>query len=134
MSNDNTFSDVKTFLDFVKNESENCLFAELCAMIGQDKAGNIVYRQMQNRSKEPASYFMIDPYDYLQFIKEYRPLGVFHSHLVGSEEPSEFDVKTSENCCLAFLIYSVVTEKFFIYEPRFHDYDVNIVQRIKEAL
>jgi hypothetical protein len=53
---------------------------------------------------------------------------------LGCENPSEFDEKTSENCCYAFVIYSVNSEKFFIYEPEYKDYDVNIVQRLKDLI
>ena len=102
-------------------------------MIGtiEDK---FVYKQMQNRSKDPASYFIIDPYDYLLFIKKYKPLCIFHSHLVGCEQPSDFDIKTSNNCCYAFLIYSICSEKFSLYEPQYQDYDVSIIQRLKELI
>lgn len=131
---DKIFSSEKDLFEFMAREAEESLLAEICAMVGTNKAGDLIYRQMQNRSKDPNMYFMIDPYDYLRFIKEYRVFGVFHSHLAGNEEPSDFDIKTSENCCLVFLIYSTITEKFSIYEPRLRDYDVNTVQRLKEAL
>jgi hypothetical protein len=53
---------------------------------------------------------------------------------VGDENASDFDLNTSENCCFPFVIYSVVTEKFSIYEPKHKDYDVNIIQGIREIL
>jgi proteasome lid subunit RPN8/RPN11 len=133
-SNDVTFLNLKDLISFLKKESNYSLMAELCSLIGIDKNKNIVYRQMQNRSKEPNNYFMIDPYDYLSFINNYSCLCVFHSHLIGDEKPSEFDQKTSENCCYPFLIYSITTEKFHIYEPEYKDYDVNIIQGLKELL
>ena len=130
----NSFEDLSEFIAFLKNEAETCLLAEICAMVGLDEQNKIIYQQMQNRSKNPDGYFMIDPYDYLNFIKKYKPLAVFHSHLVGDESPSEFDEKTSENCCFPFVIYSVCSEKFCIYEPHYKDYDVNIIQRLKESI
>ena len=128
------FSSLRDLIAFLKKEGESSLFAELCSMIGISKDNKIVYKKMQNRSKEPESYFMIDPYDYLSFINSFACLCIFHSHLVGDEKPSEFDKKTSENCCYPFLIYSIVTEKFYIYEPEHKDYDVNIIQRLKELI
>lgn len=128
------FDNIKELLSFLKKESESCLLAELCSIIGVNEDNKIVYRQMQNRSKDPDVYFMIDPYDYLSFINQYKCLAIFHSHLAGNENPSDFDKTTAENCCYAFIIYSVITEKFFIYEPEYKDYDVNIVQRIKELI
>ena len=135
MSNkDIVFNSLKDLISFLKEESESSLMAELCSMIGLDKNNKFIYTQMQNRSKDPESYFMIDPYDYLSFINKYSCLCVFHSHLAGDEKPSEFDEKTSENCCYPFLIYSINTEKFYIYEPEYKDYDVNMIQRLKELI
>ena len=130
----NKFLNIEELISFLKNESEQSLFAELCALIGLDENEEIVYCQMQNRSKNPESYFMIDPYDYLSFINKYKMLAIFHSHLIGDESPSEFDEKTSDNCCFPFVIYSICSEKFFIYEPQYKDYDVNIIQRLKELI
>jgi proteasome lid subunit RPN8/RPN11 len=128
------FSNLEEFIQFLKAEADCSLLAEICCLIGVDDEKNIVYQQMKNRSKSPESYFMIDPYDYLSFINKYSCLCVFHSHLIEDESPSEFDIKTSENCCYAFLIYSVITEKFNIYEPEYKDYDVNIINRLKELI
>ena len=135
MSNkDNIFDTNEAFLSYVKKEGESSLFAELCAMVGLTKDGKIVYRKMQNRAKEPNLFFLIDPYDYLSFIQSYKPIAVFHSHLAGDENPSDFDEKTSENCCLAFLIYSICTEKFSIYEPRFKEYSVSIIEGLRKLI
>jgi proteasome lid subunit RPN8/RPN11 len=128
------FTNLREMLHFLKRESECSLLAELCSMIGVDENNKFVYKQMQNRSKDPESYFMIDPYDYLAFINKFSCLCVFHSHLIGDEKHSDFDQKTSENCCYPFLIYSVNTEKFHVYEPEYKDYDVNIIQRLKELI
>ena len=134
MNNSYKFKNLKDFVVFLKKEAEYSLLAEICCLIGVDKEQDIIYQQVQNRSKNPESYFMVDPYDYLSFIEKYSCLCIFHSHLVEDEKPSEFDTKTSENCCYPFLIYSVVTEKFHIYEPEYKDYDVNIISRLKELI
>ena len=131
---DKIFTKAEDLLSFLKEEADCSLFAELCALIGLNEKSEIVYRKMQNRSKNPEVYFIIDPYEYLEFINDFEIISVFHSHLVGDEKPSEFDEKTSENCCLAFVIYSICTEKFFIYEPQYKDYDVNTIQRLKELV
>lgn len=128
------FNIIDNLFSFLKQEAECSLLSELCGLIGLDDENNIVYQNMQNRSKSPEIYFAIDPYEYLIFTKNYKCLSIFHSHLVGDETPSDFDTKTAENCCYAFLIYSICTEKFFIYEPHYKDYDVNIIQRLKEKI
>lgn len=134
INRDIVFLSIRDLITFLRKESNCSLMAELCCLIGINQNKNIVYRQMQNRSKDPSNYFMIDPYDYLSFINNYTCLCIFHSHLVGDEKPSEFDKKTSENCCYPFLIYSIMAEKFHIYEPEYKDYDVNIIQRLKESI
>ena len=134
MSEIKVFNIIEDLFNFLRNESECSLFAELCGMIGINKTGKLVYKSMQNRSKNPEIYFSIDPYEYLLFTKEYECLAIFHSHLAGNEEPSDFDIKTSENCCYAFIIYSICSEKFCIYEPHYKDYDVNMLQRLKEKI
>lgn len=128
------FEKLDDVLLFLKNESESNLFSEICILVGIDADGRYCCRNMQNKSKSPENYFIIDPYDYLSFIMKRSCFGVFHSHLYGDEKPSDFDCKTSENCCYPFLIYSINTEKFFIYEPENKDYDVNIIQRLKELI
>ena len=128
------FLDLKNLLSFSKKEAECSLLAEICCLIGLDSENKLIFQQMKNRSKNPETYFMIDPYDHLCFINQYSCLCIFHSHLIEDENPAEFDIKTSENCCYPFLIYSIVTEKFYIYEPEHKDYDVNIINRLKELI
>jgi len=60
-------------------------------------------------------------------------VAVFHSHILGDEKESEFDVKMSDNCCQPFLIYSLNTKKINIYTPKTIEADVNILERIKAA-
>lgn len=134
MNSYHIFDNLSELIIFLKIESEYSLFAELCSIIGTTKDNKIAYKQMQNRSKEPSAYFIIDPYDYLFFVKDHKPLCIFHSHLVGNEDPSEFDVKTSDNCCFPFLIYSICSEKFSLYEPQYKDYDVNIIQGLRQLI
>jgi proteasome lid subunit RPN8/RPN11 len=134
MNNINVFAKSSDLLKFLKENSEKNLFTELCSLVGVDKKGNYINKFMQNRSKDPGLYFCIDPYDYLLFQKEYSLLFIFHSHLVGDEQPSEFDCKTSENCCYPFVIYSICTEKFCIYEPNYKSYDVNIIKEIRNNI
>jgi proteasome lid subunit RPN8/RPN11 len=133
MNNEFLFDTIEDLLLFLKKNSESNLLTEICGFVGKVK-NRFLYRQMQNRSKDPNIYFIIDPFDHLSFIKDNEVLLVFHSHLYGDENPSEFDLKTSENCCFPFLIYSVTTEKFSIYEPQYKDYDVNIIRRLKELI
>lgn len=132
--NDQFFTKVSDLFAFLGKISERNLLTEICALVGYDDRGNYVFRMMQNRTKDPSLYFSIDPYDYLMFLKKYKTLFIFHSHLCGDENPSEFDIKTSENCCYPFVIYSICSEKFSIYEPHLKDYDVNLIEGIRKNI
>lgn len=134
MNKDVLFENERDLLSFLRKRSESCLFSEICGLVGINKEKKIIYREMPNRSQKPEQIFIIDAYDYLNFISENEAFCVFHSHLHGDEEPSDFDIKTSENCCYLFLIYSINTEKFFLYEPKDKDYDVNIAKGIRSIL
>ena len=70
----------------------------------------------------------------LLFKDDYAMVAIFHSHLVADEKESEFDIKMSDNCCQAFLIYSLNTKKINIYSPQNLEGDVNILERFKEIV
>lgn len=128
-----SFDDIKSLIEFLKFQSESNLLIEICGMVGLNDKNQIIYLSFKNRSPEPDKFFIVDPYDYLNFIKSFKPICFFHSHIYGDEKPSSFDEKSSENSCLAFLIYSVTSEKFFIYEPQIKKYDVTIVEGIRKS-
>lgn len=133
----NNFSEeeYKAIVEDLKRDSENSLLCELCGLVGVSKKnGKLIYQIMKNRARTPEDFFMIDPYDYLSFVEKNELVLIFHSHLLGDELPSDFDIKTSENCCYPFLIYSICTEKFCIYEPQYKNYDVNILEGIRRSI
>jgi proteasome lid subunit RPN8/RPN11 len=90
-----TFNSLNEILNFIKIDAEKNLFCEICGFIGINKNNKFIYKRMANKSKNPESYFIIDPYDFLNFIKDYSLLVIYHSHLFGDANPSEFDQKTS---------------------------------------
>lgn len=118
--------------DFICNSCFKNMSQEVCGFIGYDEKEKKYVAQIEkNEAIDPKTFFMINPINYLNFKNNYSILGIFHSHITGDENPSEFDIKMSESCCLPFFIFSLNTKKFFIYEPQNKDYDVNIFERIK---
>jgi|TARA_R110001599_G_scaffold309826_3_gene516890 proteasome lid subunit RPN8/RPN11 len=108
---------------------------EICGFLGFcPNSEKYIVKHERNISPDPSSYFLIDPLAYLLFKSEFEFIAVFHSHLTGDEKPSEFDIKMADNCCQAFLIYSLNTEKINIYEPQTTECDVSILERIKAIL
>ena len=41
---------------------------------------------------------------------------VFHSHWNGGSRPSSSDIKSSDELCIPFLIYSLTDDDFYLYE------------------
>jgi proteasome lid subunit RPN8/RPN11 len=124
---------MKDALQLIVDESESNPFIEICGFLGFDrKKETYVVQNEKNVSQDPSEYFMIDPLNYLIFKEKYDLLAVYHSHINADAEPSEFDVKMSNNCCIPFLIYSIETKKFNLYEPQNLETDVDIYNRFKE--
>ena len=125
----------KEVLKEVINICESNNFIEICGFIGYQKNSNeFLVEQQENISEDPAKFFLISPVNYLLFKDKVDNLIVFHSHPSSNEEPSEMDIKISDNCCDPFLIYSLVSKKIHIYNPKNSIIDVSILERLKEAI
>ena len=124
---------IKQALQVIVDESESNSFIEICGFLGFDREKETyVVQNEKNVAEDPSKHFMIDPLNYLLFKERYDLLAVYHSHINTDAEPSEFDVKMSNNCCIPFLIYSIETKKFDLYEPQNLEIDVNTYNRFKE--
>ena len=124
---------IKEALQVIVDESESNSFIEICGFLGFDREKETyVVQNEKNVAEDPSKHFMIDPLNYLLFKERYDLLAVYHSHINTDAEPSEFDVKMSNNCCIPFLIYSIETKKFDLYEPQNLETDVNTYNRFKE--
>ena len=116
----------------IKEIAHKYFTKEICGFLGYDhKNKEFIIQLEENASEDPRSYFLINPLSYLLFKDSYHMVAVFHSHILGDETESEFDVKMSDNCCQPFLIYSLNTKKINIYTPKTIEADVNILERIK---
>ena len=121
-----------TALHKIKEMSHEHFKQEICGFLGYDyEKKEFIVQKEDNIAKDPRSHFLINPLSYLLFKDYYGMIAVFHSHIIGDETESEFDVKMSDNCCQPFLIYSLNTKKINIYTPETIESDVNILERIK---
>jgi proteasome lid subunit RPN8/RPN11 len=126
---------VSRIVSFIKENSHLYCSNEICGFIGwDDEEQKFVVSIEKNQAEDPRNFFMISPSSYYQFAYKYDMLGIFHSHIIGDEQPSEFDIKMSEACCLPFLIYSLNTKNFNIYEPKHSELNVKAFARLKEKL
>lgn len=123
----------------IKDFIVSCCFAqmsnEICGFIGWDEQEKKYVATLENNeAQDPTKFFVLNPAAFLQFKNNYSLLGIYHSHVVGDENPSEFDIKMSEACSVPFIIYSINTKKFHIYEPQYTDSNVKAFERLKEKL
>jgi len=121
-----------TALHKIKEMSHEHFKQEICGFLGYDREKKeFIVQKEENIAVDPRSHFLINPLSYLLFKDSYSMIAVFHSHIVGDEKESEFDIKMADNCCQPFLIYSLNTKKINIYTPETIESDVNILDRIK---
>ena len=122
----------KQALDKIKEISHKNFTIEVCGFLGYDSSKKqYVVKLERNVSDKPKDHFMINPLNYLIFKEDYEMIAVFHSHINGDEKESDFDVTMAENCCQAFLIYSLNTKKINIYTPKNLEGNVNKLERVK---
>jgi proteasome lid subunit RPN8/RPN11 len=127
--------DIKKVFKTISDWSKNNQSMEICGFVGFDeKQQKYVVQLEENCSGDPRNFFAVDALNYLMFKNKYSILTVFHSHIVGDEEPSEFDIKMSENCCVPFLVYGLNSNKFKIYEPQNQEYNVNQLKNLIQKL
>ena len=119
--------------DFVVNSCNEQTSQEVCGFIGYD-GPEYVATVEKNDAVDPKNFFAINPVSYLMFAENNDMLAVFHSHIVGDETPSEFDVKMAEACCIPFVVYSLNSKKFHIYEPSHYELNVKAFARLKGHL
>jgi proteasome lid subunit RPN8/RPN11 len=118
--------------DFIINNAYFNLNFEICGLLGFDEESQKYIAEIQkNESPDPKNHFIINPIDYLNFKNKYSLIAVFHSHVIYDEKPSEFDIKISESTCLPFIIFSINSKKFHIYEPKYKDYKIDFLEKIK---
>jgi proteasome lid subunit RPN8/RPN11 len=118
--------------DFIVNHCIGEFHNEVCGLIGWDEIEKKYVASIEpNEAEDPKNFFVLNPASFLRFKNAHSLLGVYHSHIIGDESPSEFDIKMSEACCVPFFIYSLNTSKFYIYEPQNIDFDVNVFAKLK---
>ena len=131
----NICKNTKDALAAIKNHCSSNPYTEVCGFLGYDQSlKKHVVQLEKNCSTDPKNFFAIDALKYLLFKQKYLFGAIFHSHIVGDEKASEFDIKMSENCCIPFLIYGLNTDKFDIYQPKNSEYDVKLFKRIKSNI
>lgn len=108
----------------LENSSE-----EICGFLVLNELMEVLVVPVKNAHENKKKYFKISPHIFLDIKKRYKIIAIFHSHPTSSEKPSAFDLNSSEELCLPFLIYSLKTKKFFLHFPDSYE-PMDIVGRI----
>jgi hypothetical protein len=124
---------LKSCLEYFKNESLACPNREIVGLWGL-KDGKPVAKIVKNRAPDPQNFFAVDPLELLMFKNEHEFLAVFHSHIYGDSQFSEWDKITADNCCLPFIVYSLGEDKFNIYVPPNLEISSVNLEKVREAL
>lgn len=115
-------------LDCEKNVNE-----ERCGFVVQNEDYfDLIY--CENRAEDPVNNFYIPAKDFLHIKTNHKIVGVYHSHIKGTEEPSEFDKKTADLICYPFIIYAIENNKFNIHIPEMSDADPDYLEKLKKEL
>lgn len=130
--NSNSINKIK---QFIIDQSDTNFSQEICGFIGFDEQNKSYVAQLEkNQAADPRNFFIISPLSYLKFKNEYSIIGIFHSHIVGDESLSEFDIKTSEVSCVPFIVFSINSRKFCFYEPQNKEYNVKLINTFKKKI
>jgi proteasome lid subunit RPN8/RPN11 len=78
--------------------------------------------------------FSIKPIDFLQAKLNNNLVAVFHTHVEGSEKFSEYDKENSENCLCPFLVYSLETKKFSLFDKSYFERSEKCVNKLRGIL
>lgn len=122
---------IKRAVSKIAEICEKKMTAEVCGIIGSD-SGTYMVQECKNISDRPSECFVLDPIQYLLFKEEYEIVAIFHSHIIGDESPSEFDIMMSENSCVPFIVYSLNTKNINVYTPKYIDSDEESLSKIKK--
>ena len=112
--------------------AESSLAREVCGFICEEE-NKFVLKKVINRSVDN-NLFSIKPIDFLQAKLTGNLVSIFHSHIEGSEKLSEYDKENSENALCPFLVYSLETKKFSLFDKSYFERSEKCVNKLKGIL
>ena len=91
---------------------------ESCGFIVLTKSGPFSI-ETRNRAPSKEKKFSISPLDFVKAKKKcHSIISIFHSHSLGDENPSELDLRMTEELRIPFVIYSLITKKTRLISPK----------------
>jgi proteasome lid subunit RPN8/RPN11 len=83
---------------------------ESCGIIVKHN-NSFLFKSCENIHPDKKYFFAINPMNLVDNVVEY----IFHSHWNGGSRPSSCDIKSSDELCIPFLIYSLTDDDFYLY-------------------
>ena len=112
--------------------SESSPLREVCGFIVY-RNNTLFFEKIINDSNQD-DYFRINPISFLERSLSNELVAIFHTHVDSEEKPSEYDIQNSKNCLYPFLIYSLETKRFHLFDlPEFKRPE-NGVNMLKEVI
>lgn len=105
----------KEFYKEIIEHAESFPGEEVCGTVSLDKLLIAQVNKEINESQNKNNSFIISTN---KILNTENILGVYHSHPIGTADPSESDKKNSEEMCLPYLIYSNEFKNFNLYYPK----------------
>jgi proteasome lid subunit RPN8/RPN11 len=94
---------------------------EVCGFILLHKDLTVSVEPAINEHSAPRDCFTISPKSFIKHSIDKTIVGIYHSHPRSNEKPSPPDIAMSEEMGIPYLIYSVITKKFFLYYPESYE-------------
>lgn len=98
---------------------------EVCGFVLLNKDLTVSVDRAVNENPNPGESFTISSAKFLKYNIDKRILGIYHSHPKTNEKPSKPDIAMSEEMGIPYLIYSLITKKFYLYYPE--SYNTNML-------
>ena len=87
------FKEEEEALEYIKKLSHQNFKGEICGFLGYHyQTHQYVIQKEDNIAPDPSSLFLINPLNYLLFKDTHEMVAIFHSHIVGDENPSELKI------------------------------------------
>jgi len=101
----------QSILDQIREISKQKTNQEVCGIVYKC-AGALHTLGCKNLSDKKQTSFILNP----RVLVDYDVMYIFHSHCIGSCDPSPYDKKCCEELCIPFIIYSIRDNEFYLYE------------------
>lgn len=108
---------LNNFHDKIISHAESKPDQEVCGVVLLCPDLSVEIKQESNINPDPVNSFTISPQKLINYQVKYNLLGIYHTHPFSGENPSEQDIINSEESGIPYLIYSLITKKFFLYYP-----------------